>query len=214
MPHCRRPRVEPWVGPERCLRFSLGIVSQQYLNSPPPIFTSLPRFLSLELWAKNFARDGNTLAKVLRMNNARQNCNQKSLCKKGGIVCMHVKENLQDNFWLVNLKLASVVHMVSSQSSIFIWYFVILTGLENTWTLYGLIFVKQMCWQTENTLRQMESSRTYYSINSLTCKLLQCFYLPKPKQYGKYLIEFKSFHQNGNISKTVAWKMWYMTDQI
>jgi hypothetical protein len=41
-------------------------------------------------------------------------------------------------------------------------------------------------------------------VNSLTCKLLQCFYLPTPKQYGEYVIEFKSFHQNGNISETVA----------
>jgi hypothetical protein len=41
-------------------------------------------------------------------------------------------------------------------------------------------------------------------LNSLTRKLLQCFYLPKPKQYGEYVIEFKSFHQNGNISETVA----------
>ena len=41
-------------------------------------------------------------------------------------------------------------------------------------------------------------------INSLMRKLLQCFYLPKPKQYGEYVIEFKSFHQNGNISETVA----------
>ena len=40
--------------------------------------------------------------------------------------------------------------------------------------------------------------------NSLTCKLLQCFYLPTSKQYGEYVIEFKSFHQNGNISETVA----------
>jgi hypothetical protein len=36
------------------------------------------------------------------------------------------------------------------------------------------------------------------------------------------VIEFKSFHQNGNISETVAWKNlvfstkheWYMIDQI
>jgi hypothetical protein len=40
--------------------------------------------------------------------------------------------------------------------------------------------------------------------NSLTCKLLQCFYLPTSEQYGEYVIEFKSFHQNGNISETVA----------
>jgi hypothetical protein len=32
-------------------------------------------------------------------------------------------------------------------------------------------------------------------INSLTCKLLQCFYLPTSEQYGEYVIEFKSFHQ-------------------
>jgi hypothetical protein len=67
----------------------------------------------------------------LWMSSARWNCDQKSLHKKGAIVRMHVKENLQDNFWLVNPKFASVVHMLSSQSSIFIWYFVILTGLEN-----------------------------------------------------------------------------------
>jgi hypothetical protein len=42
------------------------------------------------------------------------------------------------------------------------------------------------------------------SFNSLTCKLLQCFYLPTSKQYVEYVIEFKSFHQNGNISETVA----------
>jgi hypothetical protein len=41
-------------------------------------------------------------------------------------------------------------------------------------------------------------------LNSLTCKLLQCFYLPASEQYGEYVIEFKSFHQNGNISETVA----------
>jgi uncharacterized protein YqfB (UPF0267 family) len=41
-------------------------------------------------------------------------------------------------------------------------------------------------------------------VNSLTCKLLQCFYLPASEQYGEYVIEFKSFHQNGNISETVA----------
>jgi hypothetical protein len=61
-----------------------------------------------------------------------------------------------------------------------------------------------------------------FNFNSLTRKLLQCFYLPTPKQYGEYVIEFKSFHQNGNISETVAWKnvvfstkyYWYMIDQI
>ena len=62
------------------------------------IFTSLPRLLSPELLAKFFSREVNALANVLRMNNARRNCDQKSLRKKGGIVCMHVKENLQDNF--------------------------------------------------------------------------------------------------------------------
>jgi hypothetical protein len=31
--------------------------------------------------------------------------------------------------------------------------------------LYGLIAVTQMRWQIENTLGQIESSRTYYSIN-------------------------------------------------
>jgi hypothetical protein len=36
---------------------------------------------------------------------------------------------------------------------------------SGTWTLYGLIVVMQMRWQTENTLGQIESSRTYYSIN-------------------------------------------------
>jgi hypothetical protein len=41
-------------------------------------------------------------------------------------------------------------------------------------------------------------------LNSLMCKLLQCFYLPTSEQYGEYVIEFKSFHQNGNISETVA----------
>jgi hypothetical protein len=41
-------------------------------------------------------------------------------------------------------------------------------------------------------------------LNSLSRKLLQSFYLPTRKQYGEYMIEFKSFHQNGNISETVA----------
>jgi hypothetical protein len=35
---------------------------------------------------------------------------------------------------------------------------------RGTWTLYGFIGVTQMRWQTENTLGQIESSRTYYSI--------------------------------------------------
>jgi hypothetical protein len=51
-----------------------------------------------------------------------------------------------------------------------------------------------------------EATVTVYLFNSLSRKLLQYFYLPTRKQYGEYVIEFKSFHQNGNISDTVAWK--------
>jgi hypothetical protein len=47
---------------------------------------------SLKLLAKNFARDVNALAKVLRMSSARRNCDQNSLRKKGAIVRVHVKE--------------------------------------------------------------------------------------------------------------------------
>jgi hypothetical protein len=47
---------------------------------------------SLKLLAKNFARDVNALAKVLRMSSARRHCDQKSLPKEGAIVRMHVKE--------------------------------------------------------------------------------------------------------------------------
>jgi hypothetical protein len=49
---------------------------------------------SLKLLAKNFARDVNALAKVLRLSSARRNCDKKSLHKEGGggIVHMHVKE--------------------------------------------------------------------------------------------------------------------------
>jgi hypothetical protein len=48
-------------------------------------FHFLPRFgPSVKLLATNFARDVNALAKVLRMSSACRNCDQKSLCKKGG----------------------------------------------------------------------------------------------------------------------------------
>jgi hypothetical protein len=47
---------------------------------------------SLKLLAINFARDVNALGKVLRMSSTRHNCDQKSLRKKGAIVCMHMKE--------------------------------------------------------------------------------------------------------------------------
>ena len=39
---------------------------------------------SLKLFAKNFARDVNALAKVLRMSSARRNCDQKVLAQRGG----------------------------------------------------------------------------------------------------------------------------------
>jgi hypothetical protein len=60
--------------------------------------------------------------------------------------------------------------------------------------------------ESKNYGNSIENALTMETIviNSLTRKLLQCFYLPKPKQYGEYVIEFKSFHQNGNISETVA----------
>ena len=168
MPRCGQPQVEPRVGPERRLPFSLGIVSKQFFVSPK--FSLLCQgFYPLNYKLKILPE---MLTHWLKSCEWRMHV----LAQKGGIICMHVKENLQDNFWLVNLKLASVVHMLSSQSSIFIWYFVILTGLENgslvlpryldlVRTLYGLIFMTQMCWQTENTLGQMASSRRYYSIN-------------------------------------------------
>jgi hypothetical protein len=52
----------------------------------------------------------------------------------GGGHCTYAREGKTFRIisaWLVNPKFASVVHMLSSQSLIFIWYFVILTGLEN-----------------------------------------------------------------------------------
>ena len=60
--------------------------------------------------------------------------------------------------------------------------------------------------ESKNYGNSIENALTMETIviNSLTRKLLQCFYLAKPKQYGEYVIEFKSFHQNGNISETVA----------
>jgi hypothetical protein len=47
---------------------------------------------SLKLLAKNFARDVNALAKVLRMSSARRHCDQKLFRKEGAIVRMHMKE--------------------------------------------------------------------------------------------------------------------------
>jgi hypothetical protein len=156
------------------LRITFAICSKigLFLN-----FHFFSKVWSIKLLSKHFARDVNALAKVLRMSSARRNCDQIVLAQRGGplYVCTW-RKNLQRNFRLVNPKFASVVHMLSSRSSVFIWYFVILTGLENgslvlpryldlVRTLYGLIAVTQMRWQTENTLGQIESSRTYYSIN-------------------------------------------------
>jgi hypothetical protein len=66
----------------------------------------------------------------LRMSSARRTAIKSPCAKRGPLYVCTWRKNLQDNFWMVNPKFASVVHMLSSQSSIFIWYFVILTGLE------------------------------------------------------------------------------------
>jgi hypothetical protein len=55
-------------------------------------FPLLCKVWSLKLLAKNFARDVNALAKVLRMSSAGRNCDQKSFAKRGAIVRMHMKE--------------------------------------------------------------------------------------------------------------------------
>ena len=41
-------------------------------------------------------------------------------------------------------------------------------------------------------------------INSISGKLSQCYHFPTVNQYGEFIIGSKSFHQNDNISETVA----------
>ena len=74
--------------------------------------------------------------------------------------------------------------------------------LDTKCTAVQLIKLKLYCNTINDFPKTNKMAERYF--NSLTRKLLQRFYLPTPKQYGEYVIEFKSFHQNGNISETVA----------